>query len=373
MNSIINYIIENKKEKESWFDYFSIVFSFLIYGLQKVIVLDVADYILYSILIIFGFINLFRSKITTQKLLCYFFLMLIGTISFIYTRNITLIKIAAMAMALSNCSLNSVLKYGFYTQIFFFIIIFTFSLFGFNYEYSLLPIDSTRNIRYSLGFNHPNTAASYLLYTIFLYYLYKKRPPLQMSLFLLLLSVVVFYLTDSRTSFFITLIFFFLIFISYIFKVSKNFLYFVTFFSFLFFTIVSLLFSTVFYSSYISSLLSGRLEYSNQVITNYSIQLITNQKIDIILDNAYINLLYKLGILIYFIIALIYIGSTFLFIKNNNVKNCYKITIIFFCLCLSGLVETYILNPNLIIPFFLYAFKFFEKKKKYKVICIQYL
>lgn len=372
MKKLINYIVINRKTNQPFFDYLSIVYCFLLCGLQIVIVSEIFDYISYSILIVLGFINLFRSHLNTKKVLCYFLLMAIGSVSFIYTKNITLIKIAAMGMALSNCSLRNILKYGYYTQIIFFIFIVFLSFFGFNSQYSLLPIDSSRKIRYSLGFVHPNTGASYFLYTIFLYYFYKRKATLKDSVFFLLMVSIIYYLTDSRTTFFITIIFFFLLFLSNIFNIKKSFQYFLTGFTFIFFTFISLFVSSFIYSDFLNSLLSGRLELSKEIMTNYSLKLITTETIDIIIDNVYINLLYKQGLLVYLIIASIYIVSLIVFIKNNNRKESCIVTIIFISLCISGFAETYLINPNLIIPFFLYLFQFLEQSKKRKIIYYQF-
>ncbi|WEB81772.1 hypothetical protein [Vagococcus lutrae] len=217
------------------------------------------------------------------------------------------------------------------------------------------------NVRHSLGFSHPNFLAGILLLifmeTLFIFYKSRKQN-IQIIILTLVVIIVLNNVTGSRTST-LTAILSWLIFFLYI-NIPKLFLnkkiIYVLSFSVLLGFIVSYLFAKN-YDNYkpfmfsLNKLTSGRLRMANQFLLENKVNFFGNE-LDVlttekainsgylqtkILDNAYVSILLKYGLINVILFNVLYILSMIKMIKLNMIKEVLLILIF----VIFGFFESY--------------------------------
>lgn len=207
------------------------------------------------------------------------------------------------------------------------------------------------NVRHSLGFSHPNFLAGILLLifvkTLFMFYKSRKQN-IQIIILTLVVIIVLNIVTGSRTST-LTAIFSWLIFFMYI-NIPKLFhnkkIIYVLSFSVLLGFIVSYIFAKN-YDNYnpimftLNKLTSGRLRMANQFLLENKVNFFGNE-LDVlttekainsgylqtkILDNAYVSILLKYGLINVILFNIFYILSMIKMIKLNMIKEVLLILI----------------------------------------------
>lgn len=135
-----------------------------------------------------------------------FLIILFCLISKSYSDNTFLEPFFWFLAAANNVDIRSIIKTLFSAQVFAFILIIGFYFFGLIDNYQLLR-DSTNQIRNSMGFNHPNTASLKALQICLMYvYLSKDNLRLKHCAIILMFSLFVYQFTYSNTSFYLTLL-----------------------------------------------------------------------------------------------------------------------------------------------------------------------
>lgn len=236
------------------------------------------------------------------------------------------------------------------------------------------------DLRYALGFWHPNNAATVVM-IVFLLKLYLSKFKLSLIDFLMILfaTIVVFYITDSRASMIVTM---FAIIVSGIYSVFGKNLYkfkkiyengifqkILILFPFIFCGISVLL--TILYSNRfmfmdrINSLFSGRLYYSSLAFEEYSLSLFGINRVSdvvIILDNNYIYNFYGLGVVNTIIVLSLLSISIFKMIKDKNYSLVFvELLILSFCM-----METIMLYYKMNIFCIVFSIIFCQKEKQLK-------
>lgn len=201
------------------------------------------------------------------------------------------------------------------------------------------------DIRYSLGFKHPNGLMFYMLMSIFgFFYAYKFS--LKWMFFALIMVLVAYVYTGSRTGLLSSLILFMLFFCTQTLKLKLKFritsyLYLimatVTFLSIAAFGIMDL--------QTVDRLFSNRLQHSFQFLKSGGLFLHPNQNIreqveaqELIIDNLYVSSIYFYGIIGSLIFAYMYCRSLFLLRYDK------KIMIISSVLLIIGISEANLMN-----------------------------
>ncbi len=350
-----------QKERITGFQQIALIYSFLVYGL-----LNVFNYGLiwraafYGILLFFALGSIIAKWRYTPihiRLLSTA-LIVIGAAIYPLTDTFLLLLLSACGACLIGIPLKKIIKTGYRTQIVFFVAIVVLSMFGLNKSNNLMPIDSGRGYRYALGFSHPNTAASYFLFTIMLYFSSSKNQKIPNFLIVGVLSILIFALTNSKTILLFDILFFIIIiFYRYIVLPKKIVAGCALLFPLL--LIISHVFCIYYNSSWINEMLSGRLWYGMEAIkTGVSL---FGHEIEYPVDIMYIDLVYNYGIsltLFYFFIFTI----PFLFLAkrfNNKYRTLFSLYGVL--ILLYSLSETYALN--LLTPLSILFFYFVYNEK----------
>lgn len=270
-------------------------------------------YIAYLFLIFLIIIKSKFSKSLLEKLVIYF-------IPLIFIRqHIATYLIACLGIKINlKCRIKIVLLIN---SIFYFMTIFLYKL-GYlvpNEKISTRQIDGKTIIRESLGFNNPNqTFIFFMLIITGLIYLYYRKNQILIIAIVFLLSTYIYIQTNSRTSYYtVILILFFLKIPNRIIKILKKY----TILFICFFPTITYLISGPLYNDKLNKFLSFRPYIYRQVFLGKigKITLFGNlDKSGYPLDNAFINVFYRNGIIgiIIFILVLNFILRILL--KNKD-------------------------------------------------------
>lgn len=194
--------------------------------------------------------------------------------------------------------------------------------------------------RNSLGFSHVNqTFLFFLPIQLCIYLLYSKRKVLVNSV-ILICSTVLFFLTDCRTGYFCTIIFFIIYNVPII--IENRIYNVVGKIIFIIFTVVSIFVASKYGedgSNKINNILSLRPYYIHEYLEQDTLITIKGNHFNknIPLDNLYVYLLEEKGIVLYFIYAYIYIYSF------ESLKNSLKYKTVVTIFLIYGLFEAYII------------------------------
>ena len=135
-----------------------------------------------------------------------FFILLFGALSRHYSNNSFLEPFFWFLAAANNVETRKIIKSLFLAQLLAFVIITSLSFYGVIENYQLVR-GSTNQIRNSIGFNHPNTAALKAFQLCMMYiYLMKSKLRLWHCVIIFLFGTIVYKYTNSNTSFYLTLL-----------------------------------------------------------------------------------------------------------------------------------------------------------------------
>lgn len=274
------------------------------------------------------------------------FILLFGIISQYFSSNTFLEPFFWFLAAANNIEIQRIVKSIFVAQLIAFILITSFSFLGIIENYQLIR-DASDQIRYSLGFNHPNTVALKAFQISMMYvYLIKNKLRLRHCAIILLFELFVYKYTNSNTSFYLTLL---LVSLLIVYLISNKRIGFLSSTSvwviklLKYVGIISVGFSLYMTLNYQSS--SGLVDVfgsNSTVISRFSQMYIYFRAYDITLfgqelfyhrsgdslsnevtgmytlDNAYIYLLLGLGVIVFVLFLFLYICAIYKSIKQNN-------------------------------------------------------
>ena len=299
--------------------------------------------------IVFKIIN---EKYTKNEFLICGLMFIIGLVSFLVTHKPTLFLTIICLIGMKNVNIDKIFKGMFNIRFVGFILIISLSLIG------IIPNNSIsmwRNgkldVRYALGFGHPNSLHLALFILISLYlYIKNKNIKLINYIFLIIINQFIYHYSLSRTGYLLTflLIITFMV-IKYI-KVNKRIINIFTKLLLIFLIAFSFI-SGLMYSpnndvmNKLNKIFNGRIAFSNYYLKNYDATLFGNRTIlqdnKALFDNGYLFLYLQYGIIgMIFIIGLIYE-----IIKSKEIKNdCKKNVLVLFYLVYL-FVESF--SPNI--------------------------
>lgn len=312
------------------------------------------------------FILLKNQSYSFKFIILFLFLLGCSIFSYLKLNDFTVLKLLLLLVSLKNIPFEDFVKKEFKIRSFMFLMVFILSLVGFSIGNYFFVRGSIK--RYTLGFSHPNIAGFYLfLLAVEYIYINRKKMKFQNYIFPIIMAVLIQVLTNSRTSF-LALIFVILA-VLYI-NNSNNRLFNSKVFKFFgsnLFIILSLIIYIVVYlynsgnelAINLNELLSNRIFYYTNFINKYQIKLFGNSFDTYILDNSYLHLLLRFGLVTYIFYYLIFSKK----IKDAFLKKDYTLVIIFIVMLFFGLMENSIYKSTFNI--FLLSFSeiiFFKNK-----------
>lgn len=327
--------------------FLGILFKYLLcYGINQTIL-----YALLALICIITIINIYNLKVKKKELIKIMLFLIISIFFVILKRDVNFLISFLFSIIIIRKDDKSFIKVFFFSSL----ILFTLTIF-----LSWVGILESNNlvrykkeiliIRYSLGFEHPNTVFLYFLpLALGGYYLYNNK--VSYYILLILSSSILYNLCDSRTGYICTLSIILFHFIVTPKLLKKKTFQFILNHSILILTIFTILIAVLYgndKTNLISSMFSGRPYYLNYYIQNGLIFTLlgTNLTKGYVLDNFYIHMLVQLGIIGYLIYYQIYKEG----IKKINYEK--KIIVILIIFLIYGLLETNVIigSINFIFP-----------------------
>ena len=292
-------------------------------------------------------------------------------ISFHISKERELLIMFLLIIAFQGMNLRTLIKYDISIKLFLMIVVLILYNFKLTDTYYMLREDG--QIRSSMGFSHPNTFGAYLLsICIDIFYLNFKKIGILYYVFAIFIALIIRYFADSRTSIYALIL---LCIIHIIFKISNKklftykliekvmiYLFFIlTFFSISLTYLYKMGNSLVYH---LDNLTTGRINLILYFMENYRITLFGNE-IPLILtreleftgirylnylDNGFILLLLRNGVLIFLLAGIFFYKS----IKKLFEVKSYDLIIIFFVFLITGLFESffYTIHFNTFILYF---------------------
>lgn len=343
--------------------------SFLINNSQLLINISII------MLLIHVIVTLFTIKMNKQKWFICIILLSISLFSYLITKDSLLLQFFLVFVGAFNVDFKSVIK----KDLIFKFILFMFIIFCY-YQGNTEVNEFVRNgeIRYSLGFIHPNVFGYFILSSYFeIIYLFHKKNNISVFIFLSVLTELILSVSKSRSAQ-IAVILFIIIYIGFyiLTKIGvKNHDYlkrysFILRNLFLFILVISFIL-TILYSNgnsiaiKLNSLFSSRLYLQSLYLKEYSISLFGNyiDYFDVIndyfatLDSVYFRLILNFGIIGFLLLYWVFNKTFYNSIKNNDVV----LTIILVTMLFYGMMEYSIIRPGLNI-FLIYLPSLFSSK-----------
>ena len=319
---------------------------------------EYTKYIKLFSIIIFIFCSIekiINTRIKSKYLFIYIFMILLGIVSCIITNDYFLLSLVLALVCSINIEFSKIIKYDFIIKIIIFLSLVILSYVGLTNE-RVFYRDMT--IRYTFGFVHPNTFALYVMVIYFEYfYLYleknNKNPVIKRLIIGLILILFIDRFVDSRSAEICIIIFnVTLLFTKYFYRIFdslfiKN-MYYVL-------LIISLLSTFLFinnneFVNNLNSVLSNRILFQSIYYKEYGLTLFgTITQLSYALDNVYMKLIIKYGIICSFVIGYIYNIN----IRSAFLKKDALILAIFISMLFYGLMENSIFDISMF-PFILY-------------------
>ena len=237
-------------------------------------------------------------------------------------------------------------------------------------------------IRHSLGFIHPNTLSVNIL-ILLMGYIYLRYKNIKLIEFILIFIIMYIFskITGSRNGVICITITILLFYLEKIFNIfSNNWVKHFIVYSVVLCTVLSILLTTLYKYDYnviniVNSLLTGRIKSASYFLDTYGFSLL-GQKVNLvsiiqsqqtseqmrILDNLYMSLAIRSGIILLYIYIIMYMK---LYIRLFNEKKICEIILVV-VICLSGLIEKVAISPELNFTSILLSMVFFNDKVKYK-------
>lgn len=292
-------------------------------------------------------------------LIILFLLIITGffTIKNLFTDNYkNIVYILLFIIASKNLDFDYIVKKVFKYRLIFMMCIIICSFLNLTTDFNMLRINSN-TIRYSLGFAHPNRLSACIMELVFEYiYIYKNKLSYFKIFNLILISYLVIYVTDSRTVSIMIIITLLFLLLNKFLKgklIEKSFvnnmIRFLPILMCLLSVYICYLFNNGNTMAYnLNTLLTGRIRLMSNAIKISGITLF-GSNVDAV-DNSYIQLITRTGIIFSSIFIVLYIKSLKHVINEKN----YTLCIIFMLYLFFGLFESYLfrLTYNVFILYF---------------------
>lgn len=314
-------------------------------------------YVSFYLLILLFFLE---KKYTFKSLILFIIGILFSSLSVYYSGDYTPLKIFLLLFASKSILFKDIIKFDFKSRLILFVIVISLSFLGLTNDNNIIKNGS---LFYSFGFAHPNICAFMLtILNLEFFYLNDCHFNIKTIFSFLFSFFFILYNIYSRTNL-ILLISFYIVW--FLFKIIKAYRLFnfkpvkIIFENlFLILTIITILISiqyskNVDYVIALDNILSGRIKFVNEFLSNYKINLFGNRLIFVssemyylygiaphILDNCFINILLRFGLCVYFLYYFILKKIVKMSLDNKE----YFILISLIILILIGFSETYLLN-----------------------------
>lgn len=264
---------------------------------------------IYFLLLILGGIFLFFKLVTDKfkktELVKIVLFLLIGLFSFIATKKATLLITCICIAGMKNIEIDKIFKGMLNIRFVTFIIMVILALCNIidNKTISMWR-NGGLDVRYSLGFGHPNSLhlAFFILVSLYLYCRYEKIKPIEYIIWFGL-NIFIYSYSGSRTGFILSILLLLLSLISKNKKIENILLKtpIPLLFSILLFSFgTAIMYNKIEFLDKLNSIFNGRFAYSNYYITHYGFSLfgenILSDK-NALFDNGYIFLYIQYGLL----------------------------------------------------------------------------
>ncbi|OSB10696.1 hypothetical protein B2H97_07005 [Paraclostridium bifermentans] len=310
---------------------------------------------------------------------------IISAIIFIKSRETDILILCIVILSSSNIDFKKVVKIDFFLRLIGISITILLCTIGVTQDFIMYRIKDTINlveIRHSLGFIHPNTLSVNVFILLFAYMFlrYKKIKPYE-YIFIFLVMYVFGEITGSRTGVFCTALTIIMLNLNKHTKLfSKKPIKFILIYSVAICTTISLGL-TILYNynlpviNNLNTILTGRIKSASYFLETYGVSIL-GQQIKLvsiiqaqqtyeqlrILDNLYISLAVRSGILFLCIYNILYIRLNKFFDKNNCMDKVIFITI----MTIYGTIEKVPINPELNFTVVLLGLVIFKAKSNNK-------
>ncbi|CDB16979.1 putative uncharacterized protein [Clostridium sp. CAG:221] len=280
----------------------------------------------------------------------------IVVISYFLSKDNIILKAIMLIIASKDINFKKFIKFDLVIKVIFCFIIIIFSQIGIAENYVILRADGT--IRQSLGFSHPNALAAYWLSICcdYIYLAFNKNKIIKLFI-CTIITFIIGYITDSRTVIIcVSLMIILLLYNNYLNnKIIKKIVIFLPYLLFALSLSLAYLYKSSDLIKNIDRLLSKRIYYTEQYLQKYDINLF-GQKIETvstvqsrllnispqILDNSYIVLLLKFGIILLFCSCLL----LSLRLKLSYRERDKLLIIILIIFMIVGLFENWLIKIN---------------------------
>lgn len=280
----------------------------------------------------------------------------IVVISYFLSKDNIILKAIMLIIASKDINFKKFIKFDLVIKVIFCFIIIIFSQIGIAENYVILRADGT--IRQSLGFSHPNALAAYWLSICcdYIYLAFNKNKIIKLFI-CTIITFIIGYITDSRTVIIcVSLMIILLLYNNYLNnKIIKKIVIFLPYLLFALSLSSAYLYKSSDLIKNIDRLLSKRIYYTEQYLQKYDINLF-GQKIETvstvqsrllnispqILDNSYIVLLLKFGIILLFCSCLL----LSLRLKLSYRERDKLLIIILIIFMIVGLFENWLIKIN---------------------------
>lgn len=302
-----------------------------------------------------------NGKYNTQKFTIMVIALLFLLINYYITKDSTLIKLYLLVITFKDMEVDNFVRYDLILKIILFILVIIFSKVGWAENIIIDRADGT--IRQSLGFSHPNALGAYIMSMCFSY-VYLKFNKIKFYDIILIcgLLIMINVFTDSRTSTLAMIFLIIFLFLNSIIKNKKMIKKFVPYLPLVFCIlsfIVTLLYNRSEFVNSLDIILSRRIMYGNLFLKKYSTSLFGHNIVTVstlqsrilnvtpqILDNSYLFLFIKYGILIFILFMMISYKSLKYIVEEYNEKNKSILTIIIIIYFMCGILENWLFKFN---------------------------
>lgn len=311
------------------------------------------------------FINTILKQYTIKEFILIHLGYLIAFIVFLNSKEKDLLIISIVVLSSSQVNFKEIVKIDFLTRLAGVTSTILLYFIGITKDFIMYRIDQTTNmieIRHSLGFIHPNTLSIHI-FIIVIAYIYLRNKQLKITEYILLFGIIYIFgeITGSRTATIsIVIISLFLSLNKIICLKNKKIIKFILMYSTLICTMVSFIFTLLYkydieLINKINEILTGRIKSASYFFDTYGFSLL-GQDVHLvsivqfqqtsdqmrILDNLYMSLGIRSGIIFLIIYNLLYFKLNKLLVENE-----YWCEVIFiFAIAIYGFVEKIAISPE---------------------------
>lgn len=290
-----------------------------------------------AILVIFVIANIYKMELSKKEYLTILILVAFAGFTFVTNRDVNLLVSIFVALLFLKRDNKEFVKYFMWSSILMFCATIALNIIGVLDTNSMIRnTEEGRITRYALGFESPNAVFLYFMPIMFAFYYVYGENKKAIAIFAIL-GTILFYLTNCRTGFILTILFFIYIIIckdNMPKKIKKALPYLFIIFSILTFVIAIYYGKTQ--TPELNEMLSGRPALWNYYYEQGLYKSMTggNLNEEYILDSFYLHIMVHLGLISYVFYLIVYYKSSKTLGKDGRALN-----ILLFYL-LYGLVET---------------------------------